>query len=169
MIGNQSYSIYNPKRYVLTLLNNVLGGDWMSSRLNMIVREKHAYAYNVSSNYNAYRDTGTFSVQLGTDGKYLNKCISLINKEFKKLRETKLSTMQLNRAKTQLMSQFEMYIENPGSLMQIHGRQILDHGRTIPRSEYFENIKNITSNDVIEVANEILNQESLSTLLFKNE
>jgi predicted Zn-dependent peptidase len=99
IVGNKAYSIYDEKKYPLFLLNNVLGGDWMSSRLNLSVREKHAYAYHVTSGYNAYADIGVFSVQLGTDEKHLEKSLDLVEKEFARLREKTLSPIQLNRAK----------------------------------------------------------------------
>ena len=169
IIGNKAYSLNDSKKYALTVLNNILGGDWMSSRLNMSVREKHAYAYHISSAYNAYMDTGTFSVQLGTDEKFLNKSLSLINKEFTLLKSKKLSIIQLNRAKRQLISQMAMYSENHSYLMQVKGKNLLDYGRILSHSEIIENIEKVKSEDVIQVANEVLDTSTLSTLVYRSK
>jgi predicted Zn-dependent peptidase len=169
IVGNVAYSLLDDKKYPLALLNNVLGGDWMSSRLNLSIREKNAYAYSVSSGYNAYLDSGLFSVQLGTDEKYLDRCITLIHKEFKRLREQKLSTVQLNRAKRQILGQYAMYEDNNSAIMQIKARNILDFNKLVSREEYFRLIETITSSQVLEVANEVLNVNNLSTLIYQSK
>jgi len=169
IIGNKAYSSYDKKRHALSVLNNILGGDWMSSRLNLSVREKHAYAYNIQSSFNLYADSGTFTVQLGTDEKYLDKCIELIHKEFKKLKSVRLTSMQLNRCKRQIMSQYAMYHENTSAVIQIKGRNILDYGRIINEEEFFSHINQINADDVLSVANEVLDDNTLNMLIYKNE
>ena len=66
------------------LLNNILGGQGLNSRLNLSLREKHGLAYNVESSYNPYYDTGIFSIYFGTDSQYLNKSISIAMAELEK-------------------------------------------------------------------------------------
>ncbi len=61
--GGLAYSRYNKKRFALMLLNNILGGSNMGSRLNLSVREKHGYCYNISSTFQTFDDTGVFFVQ----------------------------------------------------------------------------------------------------------
>jgi predicted Zn-dependent peptidase len=56
LIGNQAYSNHEEKRLALHLINNLLGGTGMNSRLNMTLREKKGLAYNVESNYSTYSD-----------------------------------------------------------------------------------------------------------------
>ena len=67
IIGNLGFSIKNDRKYSLMVLNNILGGDWMSSRLNMVLREKHAFVYSIASNTSVYSDTGLFTIQFGSD------------------------------------------------------------------------------------------------------
>ncbi|MFC2113876.1 M16 family metallopeptidase [Bacteroidota bacterium] len=168
IIGNKAYSNNDQRKYSLFLINNILGGDWMSSRLNMSVREKHAYAYHVSSGFNSYRDTGTYSVQLGTDEKYLEKSIKLIQSEFNKIRNKKLNQVQLGRAKRQVISQVAMSNENHSSLMQIRGKNILDYGRIVPKVEVIEKINKINAEELMEVANEVLEKSAMSTLIYNS-
>ncbi|HQV01361.1 MAG TPA: pitrilysin family protein, partial [Bacteroidia bacterium] len=69
ILGGKAYSFKDKQRIELVLLNNILGGPGMNSRLNLSIREKYGYTYNIESNYNAYSDTGIFSLYLATDKK----------------------------------------------------------------------------------------------------
>ena len=51
VIGNQAYPANDTKRLGLLMLNNMLGGDNMNSRLNMSVRERNGLVYGIESNY----------------------------------------------------------------------------------------------------------------------
>jgi predicted Zn-dependent peptidase len=166
IVGCPAYSMNEEKKYILVLINDILGGDWMSSRLNMIIREKYAYAYNVSSSFSAYSDSGVYSIQLGTDEKYVDKCIELILKEIKNFREIPISKIQLNRAKRQIFGLYEMMAENNSGIMQIKGKNILDFGYPVSKESFYSNIDKIDSKQIIDVANEILDENKLSILLY---
>jgi predicted Zn-dependent peptidase len=91
-----------PPRIAMVLLNNIIGGQAMNSRLNMALRERKGMAYNIESGYTAYTDTGLFNVYFGTDHENLEKAIGPCFKEFKLLREKKLGVLQLSKAQKQL-------------------------------------------------------------------
>lgn len=61
MIGSRGYNAYDDRRTALYLLNNLLGGPGMNSRLNVALRERRGLVYNVESNLTSYTDTGTFA------------------------------------------------------------------------------------------------------------
>ena len=67
MIGSRGYNAYEDKRTALYLLNNILGGPGMNSRLNVALRERRGLVYNVESNLTSYTDTGTFCIYFGCD------------------------------------------------------------------------------------------------------
>ena len=77
IMGNLAYDLKDKRRMGMFLLNNILGGQGLNSRLNLSLREKNGFAYNVESSYNPYYDTGIFSIYFGTDSQYLNKSISI--------------------------------------------------------------------------------------------
>jgi len=167
--GNRALSVHEPRRYALSLVNNILGGDWMSSRLNMNLREKNAYAYNISSGFNTYSDTGSFVIQFGTDSKYLNGCMDIINQELSKMCDEKISPVLLNKAKRQLESQYAFYRENHSYMMQVNARNIADYGKLITRNEYLEAIRKINSSDILAVCNEVFDKNKLSILIYSKE
>lgn len=167
MIGNIAYDVQHPKRVVMVLLNNILGGPAMNSRLNLALRERRGMAYNIESNYTAYTDTGLFNVYFGTDRENFEKALALVKKEFKLLRDTKMGGVQLSKAKKQMIGQIAVSTESHDDLMLAIGKSYLLYNRVDPLSEVFRKIEAITTDDLLEVANEILDEKRLSTLVYK--
>lgn len=165
-IGRTAYSLHDPKRFVFFTLINILGGPGLNSRLNMELREKHGYVYSIDANYSAFTDSGLFSIYFGTDPNQLEKSIRLVLKELKKLKENSLGSMQLHWAKEQIMGQLAMAEENYTSLMLMLGKSMLDLNRVISLEEVFDQIRKISSADLMETANEMFDDNNLSYLTF---
>ena len=167
--GGTAYSYYNRKRYPLFLLNNILGGPGMNSRLNMNIREKHGYTYNIESAYIPYSDTGLFNVYLATEKKFLDKTIRLVYKELKKLRENRISEFQLSRYRRQLTGHLAISQENKAGVMLNHAKSILSYGKPVNMEDLYRKIHEITASEILEVANEVLRLDTLSSLLYRPE
>jgi len=167
IIGNIACDISNPKRMTMILLNNIIGSQSMNSRLNLALREKNGIAYNIESCYTAYSDTGLFNVYFGTDKENLNKAIDLVLKEFKLLREKKLGVLQLKKAQKQLMGQIAISIENHEDLMLTIGKNYMLFNKVEPVAILFRKIEAITQYDLLEAANEVLNTDKLSRLIYR--
>ncbi len=166
ILGTAGYRITDKKRTGLYLLNNILGGQGLNSRLNLTLREKRGLAYAVESSYNPYMDTGVFSIYFGTDRKDLDKSLRLTLGELKKLREKPLGPMQLKRAKKQLSGQLIRSVENPENLIANMGRTLLVFDKTFDLLGMLQAIDELTSRDIHAIANEILDPASLSSLIF---
>ncbi|MCF6333764.1 MAG: insulinase family protein [Draconibacterium sp.] len=166
IVGNVTFDIQHKKRIVMVLLNNILGGQAMNSRLNLALRERRGMAYNVESGYTAYSDTGLFNVYFGTDKEHLNKALSLVYNEFKLLRENKLGVIQLSKAKKQLIGQIAISTESHEDLMLTIGKSYLLFDKVDPLLVVFNKIEAITSEDLLEVANLTLDEKQMSTLLY---
>jgi predicted Zn-dependent peptidase len=167
IIGNLAYDLKDKRRMDMFLLNNILGGQGLNSRLNLSLREKNGMAYNVESNYNPYCDTGIFSIYFGTDSQFLDKSISIAMSELKKLRTTKLGAIQLNKAKNQIKGYLTRGYENHESLMLSLGKSILVFN-TIDTIEVIrKKIDNVTASELLETANDIFDPSRLSTLIYK--
>jgi predicted Zn-dependent peptidase len=166
VIGTQAYASSHPDRYGLLLLNNLLGGLGMSSRLNMELREKHGIAYTIESNYTSFTDTGIFSVYFGTDDEKAEKAIRLVNKELKKLRDNKISTLQLQQAKQKFIGQIALAEENRMSLILSMAKSLLDFNRVDSLEQVFEKINAVTAEQLLHISNEIFDTDKLITLMF---
>jgi predicted Zn-dependent peptidase len=167
IVGNKAYAKNDPKRPALILLNNLIGGPAMNSRLNLNIREKYGFTYNLESNYVTYSDAGWFGIYMGTDKKHLDKTLNLCLKELKNVREKELGIKQLYYAKKQILGQLAISGENNQSLMLSNGKNYATGNKIYTKKEVEKIIENISSKDLLEVANEIFEPNQLSYLSFQ--
>jgi predicted Zn-dependent peptidase len=167
IIGNLAYDLKNERRMGMFLLNNILGGQGLNSRLNLSLREKNGLAYNVESSYNPYCDTGIFSIYFGTDNQNLNKSISIAMAELKKLRTFKMGTIQMSKAKNQIKGYLARGYENHESLMLSLGKSLLVFNKIDSFEDICRKIDNVSPSELLETANEIFEPSQLSTLIYK--
>lgn len=167
LIGGRAYSMHDEKRVPLFLLNNLLGGPGMNNRLNVSLREKNGLVYNVESNITSYTDTGLATIYFGTDPKNMEKSLQLVYKELRKLRETKLTATQLAAAKKQVIGQLGVSGDNREGLFLGLGKSYLHYNRYDTLPEVFEKVEKLTSEDILETANDIFAPERLSALIYQ--
>ena len=166
MIGNRAYSSYDPQRTAMALLNNILGGPAMNSRLNLAIREKHGIAYNIESNYSPLSDTGVFAIYLGTDASSLEKSIGLVHNELDKLRQVRLGIMQLHTAKRQLTGQITIAMEAQQNDMLSMGKSLLLYDKVESLLEICQRINALSAEELLEAANHVFAPDSISMLTF---
>jgi len=169
VIGNTAYSAHDDRRLPLALLNNILGGPAMNSRLNLALREKNGIAYNLESNYQPFSDTGLFSIYCGTDDVLMTRAIDLIHKELASFRENRLSLTRLHTAQQQLKGQLAISLESHQNEMLAIGKNMLVYGKVDPMAEIYRKIDATTSVMLQDIANEIFAPSCLSTLIFNNQ
>lgn len=167
MIGGRGYHAYDERRTGLYLLNNILGGPGMNSRLNVSLRERRGLVYNVESNLTSYTDTGTFCIYFGCDPEDVDSCISLVRKELKQLRDRALTTAQLHAAKKQIIGQIGVASDNFENNALDMGKCFLHYGKYDSREEVYRRIEELTASQLLEIANEVLTEEYLSQLIYQ--
>lgn len=166
IIGTESFNLDHKMRLPMVLLSNILGGNSMNSKLNMVLREKNGLVYGVEANYTPYTDTGIFMIYFGTERSNLFKALDLAERELKKIRKSKLGPQTLARAKKQMIGQLAIANENREDLMLTLGRSLLYFNKVDTLPEVFKKIENITSDDLFTIANENLAVENMSRLIF---
>jgi predicted Zn-dependent peptidase len=167
IIGNIAPDVFSPKRMQMVLLNNILGGPSMNSRLNMVLRERNGMAYNVESGYTGYFDTGQFSVYFGTDKENLDQALRLVNREFRNIKEKQLGIVQLSRAKKQMIGQLAISAETREDLMLSIGKSFLFFNKVDTLETIFQKIEQIESREIMEIANEIFDESQSSILIYQ--
>ena len=166
MIGCRSYDTHDKKRTALYLLNNILGGPGMNSRLNVALRERSGLVYNVEANLTSYTDTGIFSIYFGTDQEDVKQCLRLVHKELKRLREKPLSSTQLATAQKQIIGQIGVAADNFENNALNMAKTYLHYNKYEEPQEVYKRIQSLTPQDLWEVANEMFCEENLSTLIY---
>ena len=169
MIGGIAPEFCSPLKMPIVMLNNVLGGPAMSSRLGLNIREKYGFAYSIESQYTAYGDTGLISVYMGVDPDSLEKAISLVYKELDKLCQQKLGTMQLQHAKQQLIGQVALSYESGMNELLGVTRSLLMGEPIEYMDDIIRKVEAVTANDFLEVANRVFDRKQLSRIVFEGE
>ena len=166
LIGRKAYGIHHPRRLALFLLNNILGGPAMSSRLNMALREKNGLVYNVESTIATYGDTGMWCVYFACDHHDVKKCQRLVRKELNKLMQHPLSERQLSQAKKQLKGQIALACDSRESFALDFAKSFLHYGWEKDVERLYKNIDALTAQQLQYVAQELFQEEGITILRY---
>ena len=169
MMGWRTCGIHGHDRRSLSLLNNILGGPAMNSRLGLNIREKHGIAYNIESYLNLYSDVGMMGIYLGCDPQQTEKAAALVAREVAKLRETKLGTLQMSKAKKQFLGQMAMSEDNGLNSAVGAARALLHFGRVNDFETVASKIQAITAQQLQDVANAYLVPDKAFELIYKKQ
>ena len=166
MIGSRGYDAHDEKRTALYLLNNILGGPGMNSRLNVALRERSGLVYNVEANLTSYTDTGVFCIYFGTEHDHVERCIRLVKKELKRLCDKPLTSTQLNAAKKQIIGQIGVARDHAENTALSMAKTFLHYGKMDDPQDTFQRIEALTAKELWEVSNEMFAEDYLSTLIY---
>ena len=166
IMGQRAFSLHDKQRISLFLLNNMLGGPGMNSRLNIALRERHGLVYNVESNITSYTDTGIASIYFGTDPKNREKATRLVCRELESLCEKRLAEKSIAAAKKQLIGQIGVSNDNKESLFLGLGKSFLHYNRYDSQEEVVRQIEAISPEDIFNVANQVFAPDKLFRLVY---
>jgi predicted Zn-dependent peptidase len=167
MLVGPAYALPDQKRLQLYLLNNILGGPGMNSRLNLALRERRGYSYSAESHYSPYTDTGVMMIYFSCDADKFGRSMQVTREEIRKLRANLLTDSRLNHARKQLMGQLAISRENNEHLMLTTGKSYLVFNRIDSLETIRKNLELITSSMLRDTANEIIDPSLLNTLIFE--
>ena len=134
MLGMPGLSMHDERRYILSVLDTILGGG-MSSRLFQEVREERGLAYEVSSFQQSYRSAGLFGVSAGTSPDRVQECIDVIVDEIDRLVQHGVTDVEVARAREHLKGNMTLALESTSSRMSRLARNAIVHGRQISAEE----------------------------------
>ena len=167
MIGTRAYDVNDSRRMPLYLLNNMLGGPGMNAKLNLALREHNGLVYTVESTMAAYGDTGIWSIYFGCDEHDVKRCLRLVRKELDKFMQKPLSEAQLKAAKKQIKGQVGVACDNRENFALDFGKSFLHYGWEKNVDRLYEQVDEITAEQIQAVAQELFDKDRLTTLIFK--
>jgi predicted Zn-dependent peptidase len=167
ILSGEAYSYGNKDRIALHLLNNILGGPGMNSRLNMALRERRGYSYSAESHYLAYTDIGAINIYFSCDKERFGKSYEVTKEEIKKLRKNLLTEKRLAYARRQLLGQIAISSENSENLMLSMAKSYLLFNHVDSLTDISKKLEQVTPEKIREIANEILHPDNLNTLIYK--
>lgn len=167
LLGCKAPHCYDEKKVPFTLLNNILGGPAMNSRLNVAIREKYGFCYTIESQYVPFTDAGLFYIYAGVDADAWERATQLVLEELDKCCQSPLHPRQLKAAQQQLIGQ--MTINNDSGLneMQSIGKACLNYDHVDTLEEMNRDILSVTTEDILSVSQELFKRENVSILYYK--
>jgi predicted Zn-dependent peptidase len=160
-LGASAFSKKDKERYVLSILNNVLGGN-MSSRLFQEIREKRGLAYAIGSYSRSYLDGGFFCVYGGTSQQTYDQVLELTHAEFEHVRRAGITEEELLKAKTQVRGALVLGLESMSSRMSRYGDALLSYGRVVPLEEILTEYESVSHERIEAVAGKVLKADALT-------
>jgi len=158
------YNLFHPQRYAAELLGAILGG-MMSSRLFSEIRNKLGLAYYIKTSAEADTDTGYLVTLAGVDNSRVEKAISNILKEYKKICRAKVSVAELKKAKENLKGKISLGLETSDSRAFFCAGQELLENKILTPEEIFRKIDKVSVNDILKVARDIFRADRLNLAL----
>lgn len=145
---------YDSRRWSLRVLNTIVGEN-MSSRLFQEIREKHGFAYHITSALDLYDDVGCFYVQSSLERNKVDVCIEASMKVLKELCNQKVTPKELARAKRYIIGQTLQDMENSMASMLWAGEKLLTRDRNFSTEDFCKKIEAVTAEQVHQCAKEI--------------
>lgn len=143
------------------VMNYVLGGGGLNSRLMTEIREKRGLAYSVDTQLTPLDQAGLLIGGAATQNDRAGETVALIRQEFSRLREAGMTQQELDAAKSYLIGSFPLRFDSNAKISaQLLGWQLENLG-----IEYF-NIRNglinaVTLADVNRAARRLLAPDSM--------
>ncbi len=159
-VGTPAYGQCHTDRYVVLVLNTILGGS-MSSRLFQHIREDRGLAYSVFSSMSAFSDAGMLTVYAGCAADRVDDVVTLTMAELHALRATAVPADELRRAKDHLKGSVMLSLENTSSRMSHLARQDMCFGRHMSFDEMLANIEAVSADEVQRVAADLFQEGRL--------
>ena len=166
MLGGKAYRLGHERQLALYMLNNILGGGSMNSRLNMALREQRGLVYTIESTYTPLSDTGYWCIYYACEPQNAEQCEQLVRDELKRMTDTRLSQYALQKALRQLKGQLTISSENQENYALRMAKLMLHTGAAPDWKEMFSQIESLTPEILLDTAQEVFDSKNICTLRY---
>lgn len=163
-LGFPAFGFFDPRQYAAKLLGIILGGN-MSSRLFVVVRERHALAYSIGAGLDMLEDTGNFTVSGGLDSARIHKSLKLVLKELHRIKNQLVSQNELRQAKEFIKGKTILALEDSSVIADYYGKQELFKEKILTPNEVFQLYEKVTREDIQKVARDLFTPGKLNLAL----
>ncbi|WP_071190415.1 pitrilysin family protein [Trichormus sp. NMC-1] len=160
-MGYTSIKREDARFYQALVLNQILGGDTLSSRLGAEVRDRLGLTYGIYSNFQTGKNVGTFLIEMQTNPEDTNKAIASTRKLLKQLHQQGVTKLEVENAQRTLISNYHISLAKPEELTdkivmnEVYG---LD---TVELQSFVQKIQNVTQTEVNQAARELIHPDKI--------
>ncbi|MBU2052020.1 insulinase family protein, partial [Patescibacteria group bacterium] len=159
-LGLTTFERANQDRYVLTLLNTILGGN-TSSHLWEEIREKRGLVYYVGSSTDSFFDTGYLVVRAGCDVNRAEEALKVTLDELQKMSH-RASGRELQDAKEYIKGHLALSLEDSQNVADLFGEDALIEGKVRTVESIIKGIDQVTVGEVTALAKKLLVKSRLN-------
>ena len=160
-------SYLSEERYVLSILNSILGGS-VNSRLFQKIRENSGLTYSIYSYGSSYRETGLFHIYAAMNPTQTATVVKKIYQIITDLKKKGVSAEELTMTKEQIKTELILGNESAKSRMNSNGKALLNRGRLVTIEELIEGIDKVSLSNIVDFANRYFNVANASVSLVGN-
>jgi zinc protease len=147
--------------YAAMILNQILGGDTLSSRLGAEVRDRQGLTYGIYSDFITGKNVGTFLIEMQTSPEDARKAISSTRNLLKQLHQQGVTAQEVETAKRTLISNYNISLANPEQLAK---RMVMNQVYGLNQIElrsFISKIEQVNLRQVNQAARELLHPDKI--------
>ena len=167
ILGVRSFSLPSPYRPALSILSCILGKG-MSSRLFDKLRNQMGICYYVGADSDLYTDHGIFEVSAGVDNSRVDEAIKVILSELAKTTNETVAEPELTKVKDFIAGNTMLGLETSDDRANYAGMKEVLEGKVKTPSESIAQIRAVTAEQVLEVAQKIFVDKNLNLAIVGN-
>lgn len=160
-LGYKGIDRKDPRYYAAVVLNQIVGGDTLSSRLGTEIRDRQGLTYGIYSYFQAGRHAGPFLIQMQTAPEEATKAITSTISLLQQLAKLGVTETEVQTAQRSLISSYNVALANPDSLASSILTNEVDGLTTTELREFTSKIQAVTLSDVSKAASELLHPDNL--------
>lgn len=166
-IAFNSISYLSEERYILSVLNSILGGS-INSRLFQKIRENSGLTYSIYSYGSSYRETGLFHIYAAMNPAQTSTVVKKIFQIMNELKKKGVTEEELSMTKEQIKTELILGNESAKSIMNSNGKSMMNRGRIVTMEELIEGIEKVTQRSILDFANKYFDLKNASISLVGN-
>lgn len=160
-------SYLSEDRYILSVLNSILGGS-INSRLFQKIRENSGLTYSIYSYGSSYRETGLFQIYAAMNPTQTTTVVKKIYQIINEIKKKGVTSQELSMTKEQIKTELILGNESAKSRMNSNGKAMLNRGRLITIEELITGIENVNLEKITDFANRYFDLSKASISLVGN-
>jgi zinc protease len=163
-LGYPGIDRQDPRFYAALVMNQILGGDTLSSRLGTEIRDRQGLTYGIYSYFAAGKYPGPFLIQMQTSAEDTPAAIASTLSLLRQLVELGISEAELSAAKRTLVNSYPVELASLDTLARaILGNEV--YGLAIAEIRQFpEHIEAVTLADVEDAIQGLIHPQNIAVV-----
>ena len=152
---------YDSRFHAALVLNQILGGDTLSSRLGAEVRDRQGLSYGIYSYFQAGKNVGTFLIEMQTSPEDTSQAIASTRQILQQIHQQGVTSQEVETAKRTLISHYNVSLANPEELTD---RILMNEVYGLDKVElhtFTDKIQKVTFEQVNQAARELLHPDQI--------